>query len=433
MGSGLSTALGKDGLSEENKVFLDSLLQRLSGVEYNSEHLDLANRFLCDEGVRSGCRVLKYNRQIRSLDLASNQLTIQSFHYLIEAIEENGSITSLNLAGNPGLGDAACVALAEYLKTNPPLEELSLYHCNITDEGLEALVNGLMYNTNLAVLRLEMNQLTDASLEMLLQLVTSCENKSLGHVTLAGNPGPFDEAALLALKRATAEGRDTLVAKHEAAAARAAEEHRRKLADEERRTQVELTKIAQREAAEREAEEMARLAQQEEELLQQQELENERKRKNLNASSAYAKEASRRSAAEQQQRAIETAYQWRDTLTRNGELVREWRDGFTVMQTKPGEPPGTVPSVVAEHPRRLKACWCDPHDVSAPYAKTLHYHCKYEAQARSLADEEMATGGKYTGCRASGHCCATVGFFAKPLPDTSAAHFFASAHPTATL
>lgn len=436
MGNGLSTTLGKDSLAEENKNFLETLQQRLSGMEYPSEHLDLSNRCLKDEGVRGGCRALKYNRQIHSLDLSSNFITHECIEYLIEAMTDNGTITTLSLSGNVGLGDTACKYFGEFLATNPPLEELSLYHCNITDEGVEELVNGLIHNTNLAVLRLDMNQLTDAALEMIMQLVTSCDNKTLGHVTLSGNPGPFDEVSLLALRRCTQAGRDNLVAKHEAIAQAAADEERYQREEEERRLQEEAQREEARAEADKEAEEMAAAAQEEEAILHEQNLENARKRAAAGGSSrgAFAADAVRQREQQQREKAIETAYQWRDKLTQNGTLVREWRDGFTVMQTQKGDAPGTVPSVVAEAPRRLKACWCDPHDVSAPYAKTLHYHCKFEAQSRSLSeDADMVTSSKYSGCHSSGHCCASVGFFAKPLPDTSAAHFFASAHPAATL
>lgn len=435
MGNGLSTTLGKDSLSEENRQFLESLQQRLSGMEYPSEHLDLSNRCLKDEGIRAGCRPLKYNRQIHSLDLSSNAITHESIEYLIEAIAENGTITALYLSGNVGLGDTACKYLGEFLATNPPLEELSLFHCNITDEGVEELVNGLIHNTNLAVLRLDMNHLTDASLEMIMTVVTSCDNKTLGHVTLTGNPGPFDEASLLALRRVTQEGRDGLVAKHEAIAQAAADEERREREEEQQRLQEEEEREAARAEADREAEEMAAAAQAEEQLLHEQELENARRAAaGGSGKGARSAESIRQRDQQQREKAIETAYQWRDKLTQNGTLIREWRDGFTVMQTQTGDAPGTVPSVVAEAPRRLKACWCDPHDVSAPYAKTLHYHCKFESQSRSLSDDaDMVTSSKYSGCHSSGHCCASVGFFAKPLPDTSAAHFFASAHPAATL
>lgn len=436
MGVGFSTTLGKDSLAEENKQFLESLLQRLSGMDYHSEHLDLSNRCLRDEGVRAGCRALKFNRQIHSLDLGSNGITHECVEYLLEAITENNSITSLCLSGNTGLGDTACKYLGEFLATNPPLEELSLFHCDITDEGVEELVNGLMYNTNLAVLRLDMNKLTEGSLEMFLQLVTSCENKTLGHVTLSGNPGPFDEVSLLALRRVTQQGRESLIEKHEAIAAALAEADQREREEESRRLQEEEELEAARREAELEEEALAAAAKEEDELLHKQQMENERRRAAgmSTNNSAYAAELRRQKEDQQRAKVIDTAYQWRDKLTRNGALIREWRDGFTVMQTKPGDAPGTVPSVIAEAPRRLKACWCDPHDVSAPYAKTLHYHCKFEAQSRSLNDEaDVASPSKYSGCHASGHCCASVGFFAKPLPDTSAAHFFASAHPAATV
>lgn len=433
MGNGLSNTLGKDSLAEENRLYLDAILQRLSGMEYQQPHLDLSNRCLGDEGIRFGSRALKYNRGLASLDLSSNHLTAECIDYLVEAVQENGRIASLNVSGNPELGDAACKALGEFLASNPSLEELSLFHCGVSDVGVEALVNGLMYNTNLAVLRLDMNELSDASLEMLLQLVVSCENKTLGHVTLTGNPGPFAEDALLALKRATAPAREALVAKSQAAKEALEESERLRRQAEEDAARADAAHAAACAAADQEAADLAEAQRAEEEILRRQDEENAQRRATTSKTSARAREARQAREEEERMRTIEAAYKWRDKLTNGGTLVREWRDGFTVMQTNPGEPPGVVPSVLPEPPRRLKACWCDPHDVSAPYAKTLHYHCKYESQNRTMSEDADSSGGKYSGCRASGHCCATVGFFAKPLPDTSAAHFFASSHPTSTI
>lgn len=430
MGAGLSAALGKDSLVEELRNKLDKLLNSMGSGEFQEESLDLANCYVGDEGLRLGSRNVRLNFSLTSLDLSSNNITSKGVAYLLDSLQYNSSIISLSLANNPGIGDDGCRALGSYLSTNPPLQELSLFQCGITDDGVEALVNGLLYNTNLAVLRLDMNQLSDESLEMLLDLVNRCENKTIGHVTLCGNPGPFDQGTLATFRGVTAEARDNFVARREADAAEKQRlmEHQRQL--QLQAQQEEAERAAAEEAADAEAAAAAEQQRQEDELLRKQE-----------QSAGMSSQRSRHGAVSREERAareeelrkkvIDQSYQWREKLSGFGTLVREWRDGFTVMQTKPGDAPGAVPSVIPEPPRRLKACWCDPHDVSAPYAKTLHYHCKYESQGRTGLEEGEV--GKYKGCRATGHCCATVGFFAKPLPDTSAAHFFASAHPAATL
>ena len=139
--------------------------------------------------------------------------------------------------------------------------------------------------------------------------------------------------------------------------------------------------------------------------------------------------------AESRQKALEDAihgaYEWRNKMTANGTLQKEWRSGFTIVKTQPGQV-GGQPTVSTEAPRRLAACWCEPTDATALYAKTLHYHCKWEKDQNETASKPKvgdSDGGRYTGCRATGHCCATVGHWCKPRPDLSPAHFFASPHP----
>lgn len=426
MGNGPSAALGKDSFLEENRNFLDKTLHRIGANECELD-LDLANRFIGDEGIRLGAPALRSNNTIKTIDLGFNHLTSASIADLISGIQNNPSLVALNLGGNP-IGDSGCARLAQFLARNPPLEELSLYHCNITDEGLHSLVNGLLDNTNLAVIRLDMNELTDLSLEMLIQLVGEFKNKCLCHTTLCGNPGPFPQATLNVFHSLTQQARDNLVARKEAE-----QEERRQELDRMEQERLaaerdEAEREAAREAAEREEAEAEERIRQEQEALRQHELEHGAAERAALQKGAHQREEERMKSVRMKEQALESAYRWRDKLTGNGSLVREWRDGFTVMKTQPGEAPGAVPSVVPEPPRRLKACWCDPHDVSAPYAKTLHYHCKYEAQNKQLSDDGDGVN-KYHGCRSSGHICATVGFYAKPLPDTSAAHFFASQHP----
>jgi hypothetical protein len=61
-----------------------------------------------------------------------------------------GELESLDLSGL-GLGDAGAVAMAEVLKGNPALGELSLADNGIGQEGAAALADALQHNTALQV------------------------------------------------------------------------------------------------------------------------------------------------------------------------------------------------------------------------------------------------------------------------------------------
>jgi hypothetical protein len=423
MGSHQSSPLGKQSLAEELSVALDELLTRIRTNDTALAEVDVPNSRVGDGGVATGAMALCHNTTVRSLNLSFNGLTSLSMPPLVKGIAHNNLITHLNLAGNK-IGDDGCLILGYFLSQNPSLEVLSLYHCGLKDPCAHSLVNGLVGNTNLAVLRLEMNELTNATVLMFAQLFAGGYNETLAVLSLQGNTGQFSA------------GEMTSIAEHLAGAAERYEERRSAAAYEQKR----LAALAAEEAKERQQQsdeealrqqqQQAALAEQqrrqaeEELLLRERELEEAMKQQQQLRTGAMARQEALARRQQQIEQAMASALQWREKLSGCG--VKEWRDGFTVMSTRPGDAPGAVPSLVPEPPRRLKACWCDPHDVAAPFAKTLHYHCKHEAAKQAL---EEGDAPKYQGCRATGHVCASVGFFAKPLPDLSAAHFFASAHP----
>ena len=438
MGIGYSAELGKDSLLEETKMRLDRSLQQLRANDPDVEFLDLSNHGVGAKGVDVGSAALANNTVLKLLDLSYNNITAVGATPLAEALAQNTALLRLNLAGN-NLGDDGAAAMAEYLRADPPLEELVLYHNDISDKGFCEIINALQTNTHLIFLNLSMNRLTNKSLVMLGALLEG-KNQTLSHVSLKGNQikvdlNPKKYAALEdQIQRALAANEER-VSKHKHIEEIKAQKAKRRAEREEEQKKLE----AEKEAAERQRiEEEIRQRQEQEvrEAAEVQKLEHEMQQKKRRLEERQAKNDPSARAAKAQawtERAIEQAYAWRNKLTLDGQFVKEWRNGFTVMTTAPGDKPGAAPHLTAEIPRRLKACWCDPQDATAPFAGTLHYHCKYEEEADNLAtkSEDVDAPPKYMGCRGTGHTCASIGFYAKPLPNLSAANFFASQAPTA--
>lgn len=426
MGIQQSSALGKQSRNEELSVALEELLSRVRTNDSTLTALDVPNSCVGDTGVETGAMALLHNSTVTALNLSFNGITGGSMLTLIKGMSQNNLITHLNLSGNK-IGEEGCLVLGYFLAQNPALEELSLYHCGLTDACVHSLVNGLVGNTNLAVLRLEMNDLTNNTAFMFAQLFTGGHNDHLAVLGLVGNSGSAafhaDQMEVLAAHLQAAQQRYA----QRKADTQSDKEHREALAEaaaKEAALARELEALKQDELKAMQ-EEQTRLQAEEDLALRERELEETVKRQQEARSGALARQEALVRRRQEIEQAMASAVKWREKLAGSG--VREWRDGFTVMSTRPGDAPGAVPSLVPEPPRRLKACWCDPHDVAAPFAKTLHYHCKHETARQSLDEGDNAP--RYQGCRASGHICASVGFFAKPLPDLSAAHFFASAHP----
>ena len=436
MGAGMSTELGERSLAVENRAELDDIQRRLIEQDETLTNVDLANRFIGDAALSAAVSAVSNNPHVTRLDLSFNGLTNASLPHLLAAVGTCPNLRILDLAGNR-IGADGCALVAERLLANnshPALEELYLFHCGLTDAAVVSIANALLSNTNLAVLNLDQNDLTNASWVMLHTAIArgttadasrgeagSNANKGLISLKVGLRPSvvPSDAlveevAAALAentvafnAKRSAAEAAKAAAAAERAAEAEAAAEAER-LAEEE---------AAQLDAAAAEAEEQRR-AEEEELLAYEAEAAAQQQRAGRKTRAEVSAERERLVA-----KAMDAAYEWRQKLTQNGTMVKEWRDGFTTLTTQPGDEVGAKPTATMGAPRRLQACWCDPHDVSVPYAKTLHYHCKHEDLNRPLKEGKAP---KYDGCYASGHVCASVGFYTEAKPDKSAAHFFAS-------
>lgn len=454
MGQGFTSALGKDSLLEETKIRLDDTLQRVRSNDPATTELDLPNCGLGPKGLTVGAPALAGNTAVKRVNISYNAVGVEGVAALTQALGANDAVSALNLAGN-AIGDEGCRLLAELLVTpGCALEELCLFYNGITDKGACYLVNALQHNPALRVLNIANNMCTNATLIMMAQALQ--HNKNLAVLSLNGNRiNPDVDAARfgtlqhdidtqLAANKAEWERRMQLDAiKRQKAAARAQREAEAKRTKEEAAAveaallAAEAKRIGDMKAAE--DGEAARAAQ---ELERRQQAaagaagaagtgggaDGAGRDKAASGCSAAAFGGSSRGGPPPVEAAIAQAYEWRQRMTGHGTLVKEWRNGFSVMTTRPGDQPGAPATLSPEPPRRLKACWCDPQDATAPYAKTLHYHCKYERAADQLKNDDGDVM-PYRGCSGQGHTCASVGFYAKPLPDLTAAHFFALPQP----
>ena len=464
MGQGYSTALGEDSLGEGIRDELNEMLQYLRSNDPSLIAVLVPNQGIGDEGFVHGARSLASNENVTAIDVSYNGMESQGCLTLVQQLAVspcgNRALTSLRLSGN-NIAGPAIEALCRWLcgrlsnaehddsqpdaagdpssQPPPPLQELYLYNCGLTDHDVLHLANMLQSNTSLQRLNIDGNPLlTNRSVLMLAKAMEN--NRSLYELAYPKAPlgVQYSQPHVDAIR--TAIDQNTLIAEKRRATEqmREAKAIQRELQHEARRREADERKAAERAKVEEEIRQLEQLKQQEEAEIQRLEGEMELK---LRSKAIQSEERSRARESELDRRAAEAA-KWRLKLTGNGTLVKEWRNGFTILRMAPGQIAG-VPTQTCEAPRRLKPCWCDPQDATAPFAKTLHYHCKHE-RVEARLDDATATSGavgsggaatvtsapRHEGCRGSCHRCATVGFGGtKPLPDTSAAHFFASPHP----
>ena len=138
--------LGDDGVAH-----IAAALRR--NPPLSSLELDLNE--LSDSGVKELARSLEKNRSLTFLNLATNGLGAE--------VHEDHS-------DEPSVGDEGAAALATCLEVNEALRTLWLASCELTDAGAGILAASLSRNSTLTSLDLRCNHLSDATKEALLEL-----------------------------------------------------------------------------------------------------------------------------------------------------------------------------------------------------------------------------------------------------------------------
>ncbi|KAG5512024.1 hypothetical protein GH5_07978 [Leishmania sp. Ghana 2012 LV757] len=211
-----SSVLPNDSMREEEEAA--ALLLKpfeevhLSGYQLGDAALTSPN----PPDLPSFLSVLLRHTRLRVLDLSFNGLTPQVLVPLLQAIRDLPLLTVLKLSGNrlgsahgdssdplrekwdlstvhleEELGEAATASarLGRWLSTNPALRELGLFHCDLNDADVRALLAGLVHprNSTLQIVQLSYNpSCTSRSAQMALQLVTVLGNTTLCEVELEG-------------------------------------------------------------------------------------------------------------------------------------------------------------------------------------------------------------------------------------------------------
>lgn len=135
------------------------LLQPMLGsvVDLNLANTKLTNTSMIDLHDIYRSQAMK----LRSLDLASNQITAEGFRVLMLTLKTTNKVRRLDLSRNPimeGQRDKkAFRALTTFLTQNAILDELILASCGLDEEAVAAIARGLRGNMNLQTLVLRDN------------------------------------------------------------------------------------------------------------------------------------------------------------------------------------------------------------------------------------------------------------------------------------
>ncbi|XP_048051941.1 NACHT, LRR and PYD domains-containing protein 12-like isoform X4 [Megalobrama amblycephala] len=180
----------------QNHTSPDEVLQKLLPVVEASRLAELFDCNITAEGCAALASALRSNSHLRELNLSLNKIgdgglmllsdelkdphcklekltlrdcniTAEGCAALTSALRSNSHLRELDLSGNK-IGDKGLTLLSDGLKDPQcKLEKLTLFECNIIDEGVAALTSALRSNSHLRELVLTGNKIGDEGLMLL--------------------------------------------------------------------------------------------------------------------------------------------------------------------------------------------------------------------------------------------------------------------------
>ena len=133
--------------------------------------LEIWNTLLDSKCVSILSEILKTNKTIKILQLLSSSLT-GVIKQVSDSLFNNKTLEQLVLSNVTDITDEDITHLSTMLSSNTTLKELHLYNCNITDNGVRYICEGLTKNQTLTVLNIGRNhQITSVSTSTIADLI----------------------------------------------------------------------------------------------------------------------------------------------------------------------------------------------------------------------------------------------------------------------
>ena len=104
---------------------------------------------------------LSKNTNIKTLSLQKMNLGGSEISLLLNSLKNNNMLNSLNISNNP-IGDSV-IKFSEDENYLNSIHTLKLNNCDINDENINILLNGLAYNKSIKVIELNNNQISNDS------------------------------------------------------------------------------------------------------------------------------------------------------------------------------------------------------------------------------------------------------------------------------
>ena len=141
--------------------------------------LDIVNTSLDSKCVSILSEILKTNKTIKRVLLQFSSLT-GGIKQVSDSLFNNKTLQELVLYNITCITDEDMTHLSTMLSSNTTLKELHLYNCNITDNGLRYICEGLTKNQTLSTLNIRDNhQITSVSTSTIADLIKTTSLRRL--------------------------------------------------------------------------------------------------------------------------------------------------------------------------------------------------------------------------------------------------------------
>ena len=172
-----------DNVSQEELWFADE--EFLQSCVEEIRHLNIQNVNLLDRAqiciISDG---LNLNKNIIELNLCSCQLSNEGIELLVQAVEVSTTLQNLNISSNAMSYDGI-LSISNFLKINSTLCELNLSDNIIEDEATRKLSEAIQVNTALQNLNISENIITDEGTKKLAEAIEM--NKALRELNVSKN------------------------------------------------------------------------------------------------------------------------------------------------------------------------------------------------------------------------------------------------------
>ena len=136
-----------------------------------------------DSGMETLCDYLSESTILEELTVSSNEFTVESWHYLANALKVNKTLKTLSIDGNK-LGDDGCKILSHGISINKSLVSLDIENNDINDDGGNYLLKAVERCETLTDITLKPNPFSSGIEDEIRDLIADRQRKHINQETI---------------------------------------------------------------------------------------------------------------------------------------------------------------------------------------------------------------------------------------------------------